>query len=238
MTQQTWALGAGTLSLSDNVLTIPFPAGDAGRIDADLVDGGGDAFARSLVLATDAGSSVTGETVNFYISDAGSGSGAGTGPDLTAQMEANGTITIEAGGNTLVLTGIGDAAEPYLWTPANQAEVAAFIAAYVSGSAVTVTLDDHFTPLALSDIAVPAGRRLVGTGSLIRVGASGDVYNTDATVLDGADPPNAGALAPTRIYVTGAIQLRISVTTGGNIEAEWSAGGALENHQLHVQTST
>ena len=91
--------------------------------------------------------------------------------------------------------------------------------------------------LALADIVIPAGRQLVGTGSLIRVGASGDVYNTDATVLDGADPPNVGALAPTRIYVTGGLQFRISATTGGDIEAEWSAGGALENYQLHVQTS-
>ena len=92
-------------------------------------------------------------------------------------------------------------------------------------------------PLTLDDIAIPDGRQLAGAASLIVVGASGDVFNADAVVSAGADPPNVGAQAPTRIYLTGRTQLRISVTTGGDIEAEWSAGGALEDHQLHVQTS-
>ena len=91
--------------------------------------------------------------------------------------------------------------------------------------------------LTLADIAIPAGRALAGAASLIVVGASGDVFNADAVVSAGADPPNVGAQAPTRIYLTGRTQLRISVTVGGDIEAEWSAGGALEDYQLHVQTS-
>ena len=92
-------------------------------------------------------------------------------------------------------------------------------------------------PLTLDDIAIPDGRQLAGAASLIVVGASGDVYNADAVVSAGADPPNIGAQAPTRIFVTGRSQLRMSATTGGDIEAEWSAGGALEDYQLHVQTS-
>ena len=92
--------------------------------------------------------------------------------------------------------------------------------------------------LTLADIAIPAGRALAGAASLIVVGASGDVFNADAVVSAGADPPNVGAQAPTRIYLTGRTQLRISVPVGGDIEAEWTAGGALEDYQLHVQTST
>ena len=92
-------------------------------------------------------------------------------------------------------------------------------------------------PLTLDDIAIPDGRQLAGAASLIVIGASGDVYNADAVVSAGADPPNIGAQAPTRIFVTGRSQLRMSATTGGDIEAEWSAGGALEDYQLHVQTS-
>ena len=95
-------------------------------------------------------------------------------------------------------------------------------------------------PLTLADIAIPSGRILVGTGSLIAVGASGDVYNPDdATIVDGADPPNLGdnSLNATRIYVTGNPQLRISEDGTGDIQAIFSAGGALENYQIHVQTS-
>ena len=43
----------------------------------------------------------------------------------------------------------------------------------------------------------------------------------------------------TGIYVTGTRRLlRITVTVVGDIEAEWSAGGSVEDYQLHVQTST
>ena len=94
------------------------------------------------------------------------------------------------------------------------------------------------TSLTLADIEIPSGRVLVGTGSLIQVGASGDVFNlTDATVVAGEDPPDVGTEAPTRIYVTANPQLRISTGGGGDIEDEWTSGGAYENHQIHVQTS-
>ena len=94
--------------------------------------------------------------------------------------------------------------------------------------------------LTLANIAVPAGRQLVGMASLIGVGASGDVYNTsDATIIDGADPPTLGAsdLSPSRIYVTGNPQLRITNGGAGDIEAIFAADGAQEDYQIHVQTS-
>ena len=101
---------------------------------------------------------------------------------------------------------------------------------------ITVTARD----LALADIAIPDGRELVGTASLIVVGASGDVYNTtDATVAEGPDPPTliAANLNVTRIYLTGRTQLRISEDGLGNPETTFAAGGAQENFQVHVQTS-
>ena len=94
--------------------------------------------------------------------------------------------------------------------------------------------------LTLANIAIPQGRALVGQATLITVGASGDVYNTsDATVEDGADPPNLGSatLNATRIFVTANPQLRISEDGAGNIETIFSTGGAQENYRFHVQTS-
>ena len=93
--------------------------------------------------------------------------------------------------------------------------------------------------LTLADIAVPDGRMLVGTGSLITVPSDGDVYDSDATVVDGSDPPSLGdsSLNATRIYVTGNPQLRISEDGTGDIEAIFSAGGSQEDYQVHVQTS-
>ena len=94
--------------------------------------------------------------------------------------------------------------------------------------------------LSVADIAIPAGRELVGMASSIIVGASGDVYNTtDATVAEGPDPPTliAANLNVTRIYLTGRTQLRISEDGLGNPETTFATGGAQENFQVHVQTS-
>ena len=93
--------------------------------------------------------------------------------------------------------------------------------------------------LTLADIAVPDGRMLVGTGSLITVPADGDVFDSDATVEAGSDPPELGdaTLTATRIYMTGNSQLRISDSGTGDIEALYSTGGALAEYQIHVQTS-
>ena len=55
----------------------------------------------------------------------GDASGA-AGPDFTDDFENRGQITVTIGPNTLVLTGISDATEPYSWLPSNQAEIAAF----------------------------------------------------------------------------------------------------------------
>ena len=93
--------------------------------------------------------------------------------------------------------------------------------------------------LLLSDLAVPAGRLIVGQGSLIRVGTDDDPYDPAfSTVDDGDDPPDLGdaTLTPSRIFVTGISQLRISDSGPGDVEALYSSGGALEDYQVHLQT--
>ena len=93
--------------------------------------------------------------------------------------------------------------------------------------------------LALNDIAVPSGRVLVGTGSLIEAGAS-EPYGTSSTTLAGDDPPNLGSddLNPTRMWMaSGGTRWRISDNGAGDIEAIFSAGGALEDYQVHIQPS-
>ena len=68
------------------------------------------------------------------------------GPEFSDQMEQNGTITIVASdGETVVITGISDATEPYQWIPSNAAAVAAF-AEHVVGLAdrtLTITFNDN-----------------------------------------------------------------------------------------------
>ena len=93
--------------------------------------------------------------------------------------------------------------------------------------------------LALSDALVPDGRTIIGEVSLITVPSDGDVFDSNATVVAGADPPNLGAddLTATRIYVTGNDQLRVSDSGTGDIGTLYSSGGDLEDYQVHVQTS-
>ena len=109
----------------------------------------------------------------------------------------------------------------------------------VSGSPTASATATADALLALADALIPDGRQLVGMASLIEIPADGDVYDSDATILAGADPPNLGAanLNPTRIYLTGNPQLRISQDGLGDIEATFAAGGAQEDYEIHVQTS-
>ena len=94
------------------------------------------------------------------------------------------------------------------------------------------------TPLTLSAIAVPDGRMLVGTGSLITVPSDGDIFDSDATVDDGDDPPSLGhaTLTASRIYLTGLTQLRLSNSGTGDIQTLYTSG-ELSDYQVHIQTA-
>ena len=215
-------------------------------VDAGLVDGGGASHLREFGLS-DLQSSVI---MRFSASAVALPTIAG--PHLIPEVEANPmAITLsEAGGNSFTLRGpttagntFSDTTDPYDWQPntAGNTEQIDELTAWINGlgsGVVTLTLDDGGA-LSLAEIAIPDGRALSGMASLIRVGASGDVYNTDATVITGPDPPNLGAanLNATRIYVTPNPQLRISEDGAGDIEAIFAAGGAQADYQFHIQTS-
>lgn len=69
------------------------------------------------------------------------------GPELTSAIQSDVSITFESGSNSLTVTGITDASEPYYWTPTNSAEVIAFYNALTHGDSITVTIDDNVTPV-------------------------------------------------------------------------------------------
>ena len=145
-------------------LTITVPGGsDVGLIEPALVVGGVEAYLRTIYLAV-------GDRVDVYTSFSNVGLGSDVGPEFTEQMENEGTITLVSGGETLVLTGIADATEPYSWTPANQDEVDAFVAAYVASAALSVTLNDNVRAGAQSGVPIASAR--VRTQPNIRVRAT------------------------------------------------------------------
>ncbi|MCE2493594.1 MAG: DUF1833 family protein [Alphaproteobacteria bacterium] len=75
------------------------------------------------------------------------------GIDFTDAFEAGGRMTLFAGGMTLSLSGFDGDTEPYRWTPANSAEVTAFVNGYVDGTPARLLLE-------LGDRqALPAGLR-------------------------------------------------------------------------------
>ena len=102
--------------------------------------------------------------------------------------------------------------------------------------------------LTLPDIAIPAGRRLVGTteGSLLASVADvvadifGVMYIAGDTVLAGDDPVDLGdtGLSVVRILQTSNNQLRINENGAGDFLALYSAGGTYAARQFHVQVDT
>lgn len=63
------------------------------------------------------------------------------GIDFTDAFEAGGRMTLFAGGSTLTLSGFQGDDEPYRWTPANRAEVTAFVNGYVDGTPARLLLE-------------------------------------------------------------------------------------------------
>ena len=110
-------------------------------LGSELSEGGGEQwiqlFSFPLTLQ---------QQVDIRISPAQTGEGVSPGPDFSSQMEMFGTITCElADSETVVITGISDATEPYYWTPSNLAEIYAFAnhALGLADRTLTVTFDDN-----------------------------------------------------------------------------------------------
>ena len=83
--------------------------------------------------------------VDLYLSDGSSDHRLELGPEFSTQMEDHGTITLVASnGDSLVLTGISDSSEPYIWIPSNAAAVMTFAGTLtgLSDRSLTVTFYD------------------------------------------------------------------------------------------------
>lgn len=71
------------------------------------------------------------------------------GPDFSSQMESSGTITLVASnGDSVAVTGIGDATEPYQWTPSNIAAIDTFFdtVAGLTDKSAMATFNDNAAP--------------------------------------------------------------------------------------------
>ena len=103
------------------------PLGSRPAIDAGL-RGADPRFLESIILAD-------GE-IRFRIASSQTEISA-TGQDLTSQFEDHGSLELIVGSNSLLVAlGGADTTEPYVWTPANSAEVTAF-EALLSGTSGT-----------------------------------------------------------------------------------------------------
>ena len=87
-------------------------------------------------------------TVTFQIALARNTSEGGLvgGPDFSSQMESDGSITLaNPTAGSVVVSGIGDATEPYSWVPSNNASINTFANALLPSRVdrtVTVTFND------------------------------------------------------------------------------------------------
>ena len=236
------------------------------RLDAALVDGGGEAWLREI--------DNIGSSVRFLIDATASGDGSAAGPEWTAALEgAAGALTFaEAGGASVTLPGPGhadnafaDPTEPYFWTPPGT-----LWGDWLSGlgaGEVTLTLDDG-----LPDAAVHALRGAAEAGApeiagrvdvlpaftlsdfdaegleldvlvLIRAGAGagGTLYATPprgnvGTLLDGELGLGSGEAAITRIRRRNGTMLAINDNDPLSLAAYFGAGGPGADLTLYVQT--
>ena len=188
----------------------------------------------------------------------------GTIPDQSVDVGASGTVDVAANfddpdGDALTYAAVSSATGRATVTVAGS--VVTFSGVSAGTATITVTAEDPsgesvgqgFTvtvsavvpPFVLADIAIPAGRQLVGTtqGSLlesandIQAGTTGDLFASGDTVVDGDDPVDLGdtGLSITVIRYRSADNLQISENGAGDFEALYSAGGAYEDRALHIQ---
>ena len=114
--------------------------GQYGRIPAALVDGGGEAYLGTVRLTrTTVGISLTSSSTD-------TGGGGGAGPDLSAQFETHGTLTLAFGDVSLTLPASTirvDGSEPYVWSVA-AADMEPLLAAINNQAGLSVTFNDNF----------------------------------------------------------------------------------------------
>ena len=222
----------GTLTIRDFPPVVPSWTDNTGNDITGMV---GTAIADVTVPAVDAG------TPDPTYAAVGA-LPAGVSFDPTTRVLSFTTADIEAGSGTITIratnsAGMDDWTVAYTFIAPDLSLDAAFTGGLDGTLAPAIALGQ--IPLTLADILVPDGRVLVGTGSLIEAGAN-EPYGDSSTVIAGDDPPSLGSdqLNPTRMWMAaGGTRWRISDNGTGDIEALYSADGALENYQVHIQTT-
>ena len=148
--QQTIQLQAAWYGVNNKRWTPP--PGSRPAIDAGL-RGADPRFLHEIVLRT-------GGIVDFRLASSQTQASA-SDQDLTSEFEQNGSLELIVGANSLLVSlASADTAEPYIWFPANSAEVVAFAALLsdVAGSESGQLIIRDFTPpLGPVDHAVNAG---------------------------------------------------------------------------------
>ena len=149
-------------------------------VDPALVDGGGAAYLKYLQFQ------------RFGIVDArfnivDSGQGIEAGPDLVPAFETGGTITLAAGGVSVVFNVADDqspdTAEPYVWSLASGSpDLTAYQAQWDAYRALT---DKTGTTLTLDDNATPDAEAPTVAIDAIADGDEGTTVQLSATVADG-----------------------------------------------------
>ena len=233
------------------------------RLDAALVDGGGEAWLREI--------DNIGSSIRFRIDATASGDGTAAGPEWSAALEgAAGALTFaEAGGASVTLPGPGhadnafaDQTEPYFWTPPGS-----LWGDWLSGlgaGEVTLTLDDGITAIALRCAAEAGAAEAAARVDVLPALALSD-FDAEGLELDvlaliraGAGPQNALFAAPPRGTVGALLDGELGIGSGeteitrirrrnGNmlvvndnaplsLSSYFSPGGAGADLTLYIQT--
>ena len=139
MTVQTITLPARSAGFGGTSLW----AGTAILIDPLLIDGGGTGYLQYFALTSSA------NRVDFRLDTSSTGSGTGSGPNLTAAVLA-GTITLTYGTDSVVLDSTHlseDTTEPYIW---NHDDVDTFQTTVGSNAGLQIIIDDLLSGLDFS----------------------------------------------------------------------------------------
>ena len=147
---------------SGNVVTLTLPSDEIDAQESNLawaeiganlalgttlsVDGQTELFFQRFALRRNNGAVSSRGQVTLQLNATSTGVGQVDGPEFSDQMEASGTITIRGSDDeTIVLSGIGDATEPYQWMPANASAVAAFADRILglTDRTLTITFNDN-----------------------------------------------------------------------------------------------
>lgn len=142
------------------------------------------------------------------------------GPDFSDQMEAEGSLTfVASNGATLVVTGISDSTEPYVWEPVADVRSFADILAGLTDQTLIVTFDDGADAIAPSvSISAPASVSELSTATLTAT-PSGGVYDSLAyaweVVSGGGSISGSGAsvtYTPPGVTADTQVTVRVTVT--------------------------